>query len=188
MLVEARQIPQENPRDPCAPDPRTTSPRPRSEDTAVNRPVQRLHAEIAAGSRSRRAQTRPPTPRGRPDLPVPALLRPGAREFPLSRASTGKSETKRPPETSPGAECFWQAFRSGATGSGSRFGGSRRHHRLAHRRTSRFGDPDTLQPSLTAGPVRPADRSREAGEEADNRLSARPPSPLGRWRFHVRGR
>src|SRR6185369_1783776 len=47
-------------------------------------------------------------------------------------------------------------------------------------------DPDTLRSSLTAGPVRPADRSREAGREADNRVSARPPSPPGRWRFRVR--
>ena len=48
-------------------------------------------------------------------------------------------------------------------------------------------DPATLRPSLTAGPVRPANRSREAGKEADDRVSARPPSPSGRWRFHVRG-
>ena len=44
-----------------------------------------------------------------------------------------------------------------------------------------------FEPSLTAGPVRPANRSREAGREADDRVSARPPSPPGRWRFRVRG-
>jgi hypothetical protein len=46
--------------------------------------------------------------------------------------------------------------------------------------------PATLRPSLTAGPVRPADRSGEAGKEAKHRVSARPPSPSGRWPFHVK--
>jgi hypothetical protein len=42
-----------------------------------------------------------------------------------------------------------------------------------------------FEPSLTAGPVRPADRSREAGREAEIVCPRVHRARRARWRFHV---